>query len=144
VQADLGTTNVILMVMAAASVLEALIIIGLAVFGYRAYSRSMQVLEGLEERHLVPLAARANAILDDLKRVSTTVRDETDRANHAIHSTIHRVDDTVDRVKGEVRARTSRIVGIVRGLRVALETMLSTADASGARERRQAPSGGHA
>jgi hypothetical protein len=144
VEADLGTTNVLLLVMAVVSVFEALLIIGLAIAGYRAYSRTVRLLEGFEERHLIPLAARANAILDDLRRVSATVRDETDRANHAIHSTIHRVDDTVDKVKGQVRARTSRLVGVIRGLRVALETMLSTSDGSRARERREAPSGGHA
>jgi hypothetical protein len=142
--ADLGTTNVLLLVMAIVSVLEALLILGLAIGGYRAYSRMMRLLETVEERHIGPLTLRANAILDDLKRVSTTVRDETDRANHAIHSTINRVDDTVDRVKGRVRAKTSRFVGFVRGLRVALETMLSTGGRPGTEEGRAAPSGGHA
>jgi hypothetical protein len=35
-----------------------------------------------------------------------------------------RIDDTADRVRSNVRAKTSRIVGFVRGLRVALEGML--------------------
>jgi len=34
------------------------------------------------------------------------------------------VDDTADRVRSNVRVKTSRIVGMVRGARVALETML--------------------
>jgi len=38
-----------------------------------------------------------------------------------------RVDDTADRVRSNVRAKTSRIVGIVRGARVALEHILSRA-----------------
>lgn len=139
---NLGTTNLILLVMAVVSVLEALLLIGLAVAGYRAYSRTMQLLEGLEERHVTPLAARVNAILDDLRSVSNTVRDETERANYAIQSTIDRVDDTVDKVKGQVRARTSRLVGIVRGVRVALETLLATTDQPS--ERREAASRGHA
>jgi hypothetical protein len=138
VEANLGTTNLILLVMAVVSVLEALLLIGLALAGYRAYTRTMQMLERFEERHVTPLAARANAILDDLRQVSTTVRDETDRANHAIQSTIDRVDDTVDKVKGEVRARTSRVVGIVRGVRVALETLLATADQPSPGKRRHA------
>lgn len=142
--ADLGTTNVLLLVMAIVSVLEALLIIALAIGGYLAYSRTMRLMVSLEERHIGPLSARARAILDDLKSVSTTVRDETDRANQAIHSTIHRVDDTVGKVKGRVRAKTSRFVGFVRGLRVALETMLSTGGRSSAGERQEAPSEGRA
>ncbi len=52
---------------------------------------------------------------------------ETERVDHAINSTIDRVDDTVDRVRWNVRAKTSRIIGIVRGARLAIETMLSRA-----------------
>jgi hypothetical protein len=37
-----------------------------------------------------------------------------------------RVDDTVSRVRGSVRERTSRIAGMVHGARVALETMLTS------------------
>jgi hypothetical protein len=39
----------------------------------------------------------------------------------AIRTTMDRVDDTADRVRSNVRAKTSRVVGFVRGLRVALE-----------------------
>jgi hypothetical protein len=69
---------------------------------------------------------RVNAILDDMKGVSAKVREETERMDHAIRHTMDRVDDTADRVRSNVRARTSRLVGIVRGARVALETLLQT------------------
>jgi hypothetical protein len=36
-----------------------------------------------------------------------------------------RVDDTADRMRANLRAKTSRIIGIVRGARVALETILN-------------------
>ena len=42
-------------------------------------------------------------------------------------NTMDRVDNTADRVRSNVRAKTSRIVGIVRGARVALEHILSRA-----------------
>lgn len=71
--------------------------------------------------------ARVNAILDDVKEVSSKVKDETVRVDTAIRNTMERVDDTADRVRSNVRAKTSRIVGIVRGARVALEHMLSRA-----------------
>jgi hypothetical protein len=44
----------------------------------------------------------------------------------AIRTTMDRVDDTADRVRTRVRSKTSRIVGLVRGARVALESFLNT------------------
>jgi phage-related protein len=68
--------------------------------------------------------ARVNAILDDVKGVSATVKAETERVDTAIQSTMERIDDTADRVKSNVRAKTSRLVGVVRGVRVAIEDVL--------------------
>jgi flavin-binding protein dodecin len=59
--------------------------------------------------------------------VSAKVKAETERVDHAIHTTIDRVDDTVDRMRWNVRAKTSRFVGMVRGARLAIETILSRA-----------------
>jgi hypothetical protein len=126
----LGTTNLILGIMAAVSVLEGLVIIGIAIGAYILYSRAMTLMQGLEERHVRPAMGRVNAILDDLKGVSTTVREETNRIDFAIRSTMDRVDNTADRVRSNVRAKTSRIVGFVRGARMAIETMLSNSRAA--------------
>jgi uncharacterized protein YoxC len=124
---NLGTTNVILGIMAAVSVLEALLLVGVGVAGYLVYRRIMDLVDGLETRQVAPAMARVNAILDDVKVVSEKVKDEADRVDYAIRSTMTRVDDTADRVRTNVRARTSRIVGFVRGARVARETILSRA-----------------
>jgi hypothetical protein len=124
---NLGTTNVILGIMAAVSVLEALLLIGVGVAGYLIYRRVMDLIDGIEARQVAPAMARVNAILDDAKVVSAKVKEETERVDYAIRSTMNRVDDTADRVRTNVRAKTSRIVGFVRGARVALETMLSRA-----------------
>jgi hypothetical protein len=121
---ELGTTNLLLGIMAAVSVLEALVIIGIGVAGFLAYRKVMVVIEGIEARQVAPAMARVNAILDDVRAVSTRVKEETERVDQAIHSTMGRIDDTADRVRSNVRAKTSRIVGFVRGLRVALEGML--------------------
>ena len=86
----------------------------------------MALVEGLETRQVAPAMARVNAILDDVKEVSAKVKDETVRVDHAIHNTIDRIDDTADRVRSNVRAKTSRVVGFVRGVRVAIEGFLST------------------
>jgi len=121
---ELGTTNLLLGIMAAVSVLEALAIIGLGVAGYMMYSRVMEVVNGLETRHIAPTMVRINAILDDVNDVTTKVKEETERVDQAIHRTMSRVDDTADRVRSNVREKTSRIIGFVRGLRVAMESML--------------------
>jgi len=123
---ELATTNLLLGIMAAVSVLEGLVIIGLAVAGFMAYRKVMELVNGLESRQVAPAMARVNAILDDVKVVSTKLKEETERVDQAIHSTMDRIDDTADRVRSNVRAKTSHLVGFVRGLRVAIEGMLQS------------------
>jgi len=123
---NLGTTNIFLGIMAVVSVLEALVIIGAGVAGYLVYRRVMDLVNGLEQRQVAPAMARVNAILDDVKAISVKVKDETERVDHAIRNTMDRVDDTADRVRTNVREKTSRIVGLVRGARVALESFLQS------------------
>jgi pyrimidine operon attenuation protein/uracil phosphoribosyltransferase len=121
---ELGTTNLLLGIMAAVSVLEAVAIIGIGIAGYMVYSKIMALVEGLETRQVAPAMARVNAILDDVKDVSAKVKAETERVDTAIHDTIDRIDNTADRVRSDVRAKTSALVGFIRGLRVALEGVL--------------------
>lgn len=123
---NLGTTNIFLGIMAVVSVIEALVIIGLGVGGYLMYRRVMELVKGLEERQVAPAMTRVNAILDDAKVVSARLRDETERVEQAIRTTMDRVDDTADRVRTNVRVKTSRIVGVMRGARVALESFLQS------------------
>jgi hypothetical protein len=123
---ELGTTNLILGIMAAVSVLEALLVIGMGIAGFMVYRRVMDLVNGLETRQVAPAMARVNAILDDIKGVTSKVKEETERVDQAIRTTIDRVDDTADRVRYNVRAKTSRVVGFIRGLRVAMESLLHT------------------
>lgn len=125
-ESQLGTTNLFLGIMAAVSVLQALLIIGAGIAGVIAYRRVMTLVNTLEDRHVAPAMVRVNSILDDVKVVSAKVKDETERVDHAIHTTIDRVDDTVDRVRLNMRAKTSRIIGMVRGARMAIESMLQS------------------
>jgi len=123
---NLATTNLLLGIMAAVSVLEALLVIGIGIAAVIVYRRVMELLAGLETRQVAPAMARVNAILDDVKGVTTKVREETERVDQAIRSTMDRVDDTADRVRSNVRAKTGRIVGFIRGARVAIESLLRT------------------
>jgi hypothetical protein len=126
-EAQLGTTNLLLGIMAAVSLLQALLLIGAGIAGWTLYQRVTALLADLEQRHVTPVMSTVNAILDDVRGVTSTVKEETNRVDHALRSTIHRVDDTADRVRSNVRAKTSRVVGFVRGVRVAIETMLRPA-----------------
>jgi hypothetical protein len=129
-EGNLGTTNVFLGIIAVVSILEALVVAGIGIGAYLAYKRVMELVNGLEARQVGPTMLRVNAILDDLKQVSARVRDETERVDQAIRSTMDRVDESADRLRSNVRARTSRLVGLVRGARVAIETMLSNSRAA--------------
>ena len=97
---------------------------------YNEYDEStelfMELVNGLEQRQVAPAMARVNAILDDVKAVSTKVKDEAERVDQAIKTTMDRVDDTADRMRSNVREKTSRIVGLMRGVRVAVESMLQS------------------
>jgi len=124
--AELGTTNLFLGIMAAVSVFQALALIGLGVAGFRIYRKVTELVDGLERRQVAPAMARVHAILDDVKGVTTKVREETERVDHAIHTTIDRIDYTADRVRSNVRAKTSHVVGFIRGLRVAIESVMTT------------------
>ena len=121
---ELGTTNLLLGIMAAVSVLELFLVLGVGVAALMVYRRTMALLEGLEQRQVAPAMSRVNAILDDVKGVTTKLKEETQRVDQAIRTTMDRVDDTADRVRANVRAKTSWLVGAIRGLRVTLESIL--------------------
>jgi hypothetical protein len=121
---NLGTTNLLLGIMAAVSVLEALVMIGIGIAAFVMYKQVNELIASLEARHVAPAMTRVNAILDDVKGVTSKVREETERVDGAIHSTMDRIDDTADRVRSNVRAKTSRLIGLVRGARVVIEELL--------------------
>jgi hypothetical protein len=121
---EIGTTNLLLGIMAAVSMLEALVIIGMGIAGFMTYRKVMVLVDGIETRQVAPAMARVNSILDDVKTVTATVKQETERVDHAIHTTMARIDDTADRLRSSVRVKASAVVGFVRGLRVAIEWML--------------------
>lgn len=120
---DLATTNLFLGIMAVVSLLEVLLLIGVGVAALAVYRRVMELVTGIEQRQVAPAMARVNAILDDVKDVTAKVKEETERVDHAIRSTMDRVDDTADRIRSGVRATASRVVGLVVGLRAMVERL---------------------
>ncbi len=81
---DLTTTNVLLGIMAAVSGREALAVVGVFLAAFLVYRRVMQVVGSIEERQVAPAVARVNAILDDVKGVTSTVRQETGRIDRLL------------------------------------------------------------
>jgi hypothetical protein len=83
---DLTTTNVLLGIMAAVSLLEAAAVVGLLVATFMLLRAIARVAGAIESKHVAPAAARLNAILDDVKEVTTTVSEETKRADAVLHT----------------------------------------------------------
>ena len=123
---NLDTTNMLLGIMAAVSVLEALLLIGLGVGGFMVYRRVMQLVKDLETRQIAPLRDKVDSILLDVKTVTARVSEQTERVDHAISGTIHRVDETADRVKGSVRDKVNQAVGVARGIRAVIASLMGT------------------
>ena len=131
-EANLDTTNLLLGIMAAVSVLEALLLIGVGVMAWKLYRQTLQTVHDIEQRQVAPLRARVetlmgtvDGILVDVKRVTESVGAQTERVNSAISTTIDRVDETADRVKHTVSYRVGRVLGVIQGARAAVESVFN-------------------
>ena len=82
---DLTTTNVLLGIMAAVSLLEAVAVLGVFAAGAMLFRRLMHVIRDIEQRQVAPAVSRVNAILDDVKGVTSTVKEEAERVDHLMH-----------------------------------------------------------
>ena len=128
---NLGTTNLLLGIMAAVSVLEALVLIGVSVAGFLAYRRVTQLVADLETRQIAPLREKVEAILVDVKTVTSRVSQQTERVDHAISGTMERVDETAERVRHSVRDKVNQASGVVRGIRAVVASVLSSVGGPG-------------
>ena len=106
--AELGTTNLLLGIMAAVSVLEALVIIGMGVAGFMVYKKVMVLVDqgmvlaqGIEARQVAPAMLRVNAILDDVKGVTSTVRQGTGHLDGFVDWILDRIGRKRRRASGE-------------------------------------------
>ena len=123
---DLQTTNTALIIMAVVSVLEALVLLGIAVGGFLVYRRVMQLVNDLEARQIAPIREKVDAILGDVKAVTARVNSEAERVDDAIHGTINRVDHTAEHLKSSVMDKVNHAAGIVRGVRAAIVSVLQS------------------
>lgn len=121
---DLSTINTALIIMAVVSVLQALLLIGMGIGGFLAYRRVMQLVNDLEARQIAPLRARVDGILEDVKTVTARVAEQTEKVDHAISGTMERVDHTAERVTSSVRDKVYQAIGLVRGVRAVVMSVL--------------------
>jgi methyl-accepting chemotaxis protein len=121
---DLSTTNTMLGIMAAVSVLEAILLIAAAIAGFVAYRRVLQLVSDLELRHVRPVREKLDEILADVKTVTSRVNQQTERVDSAISGTMGRVDETAERVRHSVRDRVNQATGVVRGIRAVVASVL--------------------
>jgi len=128
---NLDTTNLLLGIMAAVSVLEALLLIGAGVMAYRLYSTAMKTVRDIEERQVAPLVAKVNALMArvdlvfiDVKDVTARVTTRTERVDTALRHTMDRVDETADRVRSGVSGGVNRVLTLVHTARAAVDGFL--------------------
>lgn len=138
ISGDLATTNTWLAIMAIVSVLEALLILGIGIGGFMIYRRVMTLVNDLETRQVAPLREKVEGILVDVKAITARVNEQTERVNYAISKTTERVDETADKVRGSVMDKVNGAVGMVRGLRAIVMSMLG----HDARQEPPAPAAG--
>jgi hypothetical protein len=103
-EAQLATTNWLLGVMAVAAALEALTVVALGVIGIVAVRSAMQTAKRIDAEQVTPALGKVNAILDDVKGVSGTVKDGAGRfdsiirgAAAAFHSVFEKCSDASKR-----------------------------------------------
>jgi hypothetical protein len=105
---DLATTNLLLGIMAAVSVLESLLVIALIVACWRMYQSTTRAVQAAEVRHVAPLLSHVHIVLDDVKDVTTTLKGVT--------ATLKEETD-----------RLHRLIGIARGLHRVVQGFLHAA-----------------
>ena len=121
---DPQALSVPLWIIAVVSLLQALLFIGIGVGGFIVYSRVMRLVTDLEARQIAPLREKVDAILADVKAVTSRVSQQTERVDNAIAGTIDRVDDTAARVRAGVHVKVNQAVGVVRGIRAVIMSVL--------------------
>jgi hypothetical protein len=132
IDGNLNTTNILLGIMAAVSVLQALVLIGAGVLALRLYRQTLKTITDIEERQVAPLTAAVaglvatlDGILVDVKDVTTRVARRTERVDEAVNHTMHAAEDTARRAVDSATPRVLRIAKLAFGVTCALQDLFS-------------------
>ena len=128
VEGSLDTTNLLLGILAAVSVLEAVLLVGIGVMVWRLYAHARRTIQEIEQRQIAPLAARTNAlmtsvddVLTDVKGITSRLAQQAEQLDSAIRATVDHADKAVGRVRRVVAARVNRVIGVMHGVRAACD-----------------------
>jgi hypothetical protein len=123
---NLDTTNSWLAVMAIATVVQTVLLIGIAIAAWVAMTRATEAIRQIEERHLLPLGARVHAVADDVQEVITRVR----RADDAVRSQLTRLDSAAHVAGHAIGTKVWPVVGIGRAVAAAVRAFSSGSGSS--------------
>lgn len=105
---DLAATNWILLVLAAAGVVQMLVVIALAVGALRAYRETAKIVDA----KLTPALLRIEGLLTNLEHTSAVVRTRTDDVNRALDSARH----TATHLGAVMWPRAAMVAGVAGGV----------------------------
>ena len=105
---DLAATNWILLVLAAASVVQTLVVIAVAMGALRAYRETTTLVNA----KLTPSLLRLEGVLTNLEHTSAVVRTRTDDVSRALDSARH----TATHLGAMVGPRAAVVAGVAGGV----------------------------
>jgi hypothetical protein len=114
---SLTTTNAWLGIIAAVSLVELLAVVTVAFLAFRLYKRAMSVVNRVEQDYVVPLNAKANAVISEAQAVVARARGLEER----VRGMVARVEDTASRV-ASVAQHAWPVVGTWRAVAAALSS----------------------
>ena len=79
-------------------------------------------------RELTPLIAKAHKIADDATRVSTLALAQMERVDHALSTTIQKIDDTVSTVQSAIIGPVKQGAALMAGVKAALAVFRARQD----------------
>ncbi len=120
---DLTTTNVLLAVLATASVVQAIVFIGAGIAALRAYRAFMTLAAGIEARQVAPVVAVVTRILEDVRAITATMRHGTARVDDAVSTAVRGAENVASHLQLTLRRRVEAIAGLSRGLRAAARVL---------------------
>lgn len=114
--ADLETMTRWIAIIAVASAVQTLLLLGAAVAGWVAWRRAMTSIEQIEARHIAPISARVAAVVDDVQDVTTRIR----RADDAMKQRLGDMGGAARFARDVLAERMWPAVGIARAVSAGL------------------------
>ena len=133
---SLDTTNTMLAIIAAVSVLQGLVLLGVGFAAWKIYKAATATLHELDEKRVKPLTAKVETILDSVHRLTDRVHQRAEKVEAAIDDTVTRVNQTTSGVKDAVSDSVHRVSDAVTSIRSLIVNALTT---EGRGPRYQAP-----